>query len=158
MEEDPISPTLQWLVERALKPPTPPTPPTPADLADWKHYIPDMAKKRPKTVSYYDVKDPTHLGYKHRQQQRKEHHYDGMVHILPEDEPSKDTANLEAVEDPKLTPSTTRDIPSHMTSEAMPLDATTREDTMREDAPLATSHDMSLSLPQLDDAMPGGFD
>jgi hypothetical protein len=86
------------------------------------------------------------------------HHYNGMVRIEPEDGPSKDTANLEAVEDPELIPSTARDIPSHATSEALPLDATAREDTMREDAPLATSHDMSLSPSQSDDAMPGGPD
>jgi hypothetical protein len=81
-----------------------------------------------------------------------------MVRIEPEDGPSKDTANLEAVEDPELVPSTARDIPSHVTSEVLPLDATTREDTMREDAPLATSHDTSLSPSRSDDAMPGGFD
>jgi hypothetical protein len=155
MEEDLISPTLQWLVERALKPPTPPTP---TDLADYKNYLPNLAEKRPKTVSFYDVKDPTHPGYKHRQEEHKKHHYDGMVRIKPEDGPSKDTANLEAVEDPKLILSTTRDIPSHTTSEAVPLDATAREDTMREDAPLATSHDTSLSQPRLDDVMPRGFD
>jgi hypothetical protein len=89
--------------------------------------------------------------------QQAKHHYDGMVRIEPEDGPSKDTANLEAVEDPELVPSTARDIPSHATSEALPLDATTREDTMREDAPLATSHDTSLSPSRSDDAMPRGF-
>jgi hypothetical protein len=109
-------------------------------------------------MSFYNIKDLTHPGYKHRQQQREKHHYDGMVRIEPEDGPSKDTANLEAVEDPELILSTASDIPSHTTSEAVPLDATAREDTMREDAPLATSHDMSLSLLQSDDAMPGGFD
>jgi hypothetical protein len=81
-----------------------------------------------------------------------------MVRILPEDEPSKDTADLEAVEDPELIPSTAHDIPSHATSEAVPLDATAREDTMREDASLATSYDTSLSPPRSDDAMPGGLD
>jgi hypothetical protein len=108
-------------------------------------------------VSYYDVKDLTHLGYKHRQQQRQKHHYDGMVRIEPEDGPSKDTANLEAIEDPALIPSTTCNISSYATSEALPLDATAREDTMREDAPLATSYDTSLSPSQSDDAMPRGF-
>jgi hypothetical protein len=81
-----------------------------------------------------------------------------MVRIEPEDAPSKDTANLEAVEDPALIPSITSDIPSHTTSEAVPLDATAREDTMREDAPLTTSHDTSLSPPRSDNVMPGGFD
>jgi hypothetical protein len=38
--------------------------------------------------------------------QQAKHHYNGTVHILPEDEPSKDIANLEAVEDPTLIPST----------------------------------------------------
>jgi hypothetical protein len=88
-------------------------------------------------------------------------HYDNWaIHksLWPEEQTSKDRANLEALEDPKLIPSTTHDIPSHTTSEAMPLDATAREDTMREDAPLATSHDTSLSPPQSDDAMPGGLD
>jgi hypothetical protein len=117
-----------------------------------------MAEKQPKTVSYYDTKDPTHPVYKHSQMQQTRHKYDGTVRILPEDEPSKDRANLEALEDPELIPSTARDILSHATSEAVPLDATTREDTMREDAPLATSHDTSLSPPRSDDAMPGGFD
>jgi hypothetical protein len=65
MEEDPISPTLQWLVERA---PKPLTPPTAGDLADWKNYILNLAEKWPKTMSFYDVKDPTHPGYKRRQQ------------------------------------------------------------------------------------------
>jgi hypothetical protein len=120
--------------------------------------MPNLAEKRPKTVSFYDVKDPTHPYYKYSQMQQAKHHYDGTVRIEPEDGPSKDTANLEAVEDPELTPSTARDIPSHAPSEAMPLDATAREDTMREDAPLATSHDTSLSPSRSDDAMPGGFD
>jgi hypothetical protein len=66
---------------------------------------------------------------------------------------SKDTANLEAVEDPELVLSTAHDIPSHATSEALPLDTTAREDTMREDAPLATSHNMSLSLSRSDNIM-----
>jgi hypothetical protein len=109
-------------------------------------------------VSFYDVKDPTHPGYKRRQDERRKHHYDGTVHIKPEDGLSKDRANLEALEDTELIPSTTRNILSHATSEAVPLDATAREDTMREDAPLATSHDMSLSPPQSDDAMLGGLD
>jgi hypothetical protein len=90
--------------------------------------------------------------------QQAKHHYDGTVRILPEDKPSKDTANLEAVEDPALIPSIAEDIPSHATSEAVPLDATAREDTMREDAPLATSHNTLLSPPRSDDTMPGGFD
>jgi hypothetical protein len=139
-------------------PNSPPTSPTAQFLSDWKNYIPNIAEKRPKTVSYYDVKVPRHPKYKHSQMQQAKHHYDRTVHILPEDELSKDTANLEAVEDPALIPSIASDIPSHATSEAMPLDTTAREDTMREDAPLATSHDMSLSPPRLDDAMPGGFD
>src|SRR5947208_13370521 len=117
-----------------------------------------MAENRPKDRSYYDVKDPRHLYYKHSQMQQAKHHYDGTVRIEPEDEPSKDTANLEAVEDPELVPSTAHNIPSHATSEALPLDATAREDTMREDAPLATSHDTSLSPSRSDDAMPGGLD
>jgi hypothetical protein len=117
-----------------------------------------MAEKQPKTASYYDVKDPRHPYYKYSQMQQAKHHYDRTVRILPEDEPSKDRANLEALEDPKLILSTACDIPSHATSEAMPLDATAREDTMREDAPLATSHDTSLSLPRSDNAMPGGLD
>jgi hypothetical protein len=126
-------------------PASPPTSPTAQFLSDWKNYVPNLAEKRPKTVSFYDVKDPTHPGYKHRQRQCEKHHYNGTVRIEPEDGPSKDTANLEAVEDPELIPSTARDIPSHATSEVLPLDTTAREDTMREDAPLATSHDMSLS-------------
>jgi hypothetical protein len=125
--------------------PTSPISPTAQFLSDWKNYIPNIAEKRPKTVSYYDVKDLTHPGYKCRQQQRQKHHYDGTVRIEPEDGLSKDTANLEAIEDPELIPSTARNIPSHATSEALPLDTTAREDTMREDAPLATSHDTSLS-------------
>jgi hypothetical protein len=135
-----------------------PISPTAQFLSDWKNYIPDMQEKRRKHESIYDVKDPRHPHYKYSQWQQAKHHYDGTVRILPADEPSKDTANLEAVEDPELVPSTARDIPSHATSEALPLDATTREDTMREDAPLATSYDTSLSPSRLDDAMPGGFD
>jgi hypothetical protein len=104
-----------------------------------------------------DHKDPRHLNYQYKQYQRKKHHYDRTVCILPEDEPSKDRANLEALEDHALmTPSTSCDILSNTPPEAMPLDTTAREDTMREDAPLATSHDTSLSPPRLDDAMPGG--
>jgi hypothetical protein len=155
MEEDPISLTLQWLVERA---PKPLMPLTAGDLSDWKNYILHLAEKRPKTMSFYDVKDPTHPGYKCRQHECEKHHYDGMVCIEPEDGPSKDRANLEALEDTELILSTACDIPSHTISEAVPLDATAREDTIREDAPLATSHDMSLSPPRSDDAMPGGFD
>jgi hypothetical protein len=126
---------------------------------DWKNYVPDMAEKRPKTVSYYDVKDLRHPYYKELQMQQAKHHDNWAVHksLWPEEQ-SKDTANLEAVEDPELIPSTAQDIPSHAPSEALLLDATTREDTMREDAPLATSYDTSWSLPRLDDAMPGGFD
>jgi hypothetical protein len=127
--------------------PISPISPTAQFLSDWKNYYPDMAEKQPKTVAYYDVKDLRHPYYKHSQMQQAKHHYDGTVCIEPEDGPSKDTANLEAVEDPKLILSTTCDIPSHATSEAVPLDATAREDTMREDAPLATSHNMSLSPP-----------
>jgi hypothetical protein len=132
--------------------------PTAQFLSDWKNYIPDMMEKRLKYMITDDVKDPRHRYYKHSQMQQAKHHYDGMVRIEPEDGPSKDTANLEAVEDPELIPSTACDIPSHATSEALPLDATTREDTMREDAPLATSHDTSLSPSRSDDTMPGGFD
>jgi hypothetical protein len=101
--EDPISPTLQWLVDRA---PKTPSPPTPADFADYKHFLPNLAEKQPKTVSFYNVKDPTHPYYKHSQMQQAKHRYDRTVRIELEDEPSKDTANLEAVEDPELVPST----------------------------------------------------
>jgi hypothetical protein len=128
-------------------------PPTAADFADYKHYLPNLAEKRPKTVSFYDVKDLMHPYYKHLQMQQAKHRYNGTVCIEPEDGPSKDTANLEAVEDPELILSTARDIPSHATSEALPLDATAREDTMREDAPLATSHDTSMFPSRLDDVM-----
>jgi hypothetical protein len=81
--------------------------------------------------------------------QQAKHHDNWAIHksLWPEEQASKDRANLEALEDPELIPSTARDIPSHTTSEAMPLDATAREDTMREDAPLATSYNMSLSPP-----------
>jgi hypothetical protein len=65
---------------------------------------------------------------------------------------SKDRASLEALEDHVLL------IPYNATPEDMPLDATAREDTMREDAPLATSYDMSLLSLRLDPAMPGGLD
>jgi hypothetical protein len=132
--------------------------PTAQFLSDWKNYVSDMSEKRYKYVITEDRKDPRHCYYKHSQMQQAKHHYDGMVCIEPEDGPSKDIANLEAVEDPKLIPSTASDIPSHTTSEAVPLDATAREDTIREDASLATSHDTSLSLLQSDNAMPGGFD
>src|SRR5947208_9082725 len=60
--EDPISPTRQWLIDQA---PKTPSPPAPADFADYKHFMPNLAEKRPKTVSFYDVKDPTHPYYKH---------------------------------------------------------------------------------------------
>jgi hypothetical protein len=129
----------------------------PADFADYKHFMPNLAEKRRKHESIYDTKDPRHPHYKYSQGQQAKHQYDGTVRIEPEDGPSKDTANLEAVEDPELILSTARDIPSHATSEALPLDATAREDTMREDAPLATSHDTSLSPSRSDDAMPGGL-
>jgi hypothetical protein len=115
--------------------------------------MPNLAEKRPKTVSFYDVKDPTHPYYKDSQMQQAKHRYDGTVRPEPEDESSKDTANLEAVEDPELVPSTAHDIPSHATSEVLPLDATAREDTMREDAPPATSHDTSLFPSRSDDIM-----
>jgi hypothetical protein len=127
--------------------------PTAKFLSDWKHYIPEIWEQRRKYVTTDDVKDPRHRYYKHSQMMQAKHHYDGTVHIEPEDEPSKDTANLEAVEDPELVPSTAHDIPSHATSEALPLDATTREDTMREDAPLATSHDTSMFPSRSDDIM-----
>ena len=133
-------------------PDSPPISPTAEFLSDWKNYIPEIREQRRKYVVTEDVKDPRHRYYKHSQMQQAKHHYDGTVR------PSKDTANLEAVEDPELIPSTAHDIPSHATSEALPLDATAREDTMREDAPLATSHDTSLSPSRSDDAMPGGFD
>jgi hypothetical protein len=137
---------------------SPPTSPTAQFLSDWKNYIPNMAEKQCKYMVTEDVKDPRHHYYKHSQMQQAKHHYDRTVRIESEDGPSKDTANLEAVKDPKLVPSTAHDIPSHATSEALPLDATDRKDTMREDAPLATSHDMSLSPSRSDDTMPGGFD
>jgi hypothetical protein len=123
--------------------------------------MPDLAEKRPKTVSFYDAKNPTHPQYKRSQKLQAKHHDDWAVRENLFGGPSKDTAKLEAVEDPELTPSTAHvvhDIPSHATSEALPLDATAREDTMREDAPLATSHDTSLTPSRSDDAMPGGFD
>jgi hypothetical protein len=120
-----------------LKPPTPQTsedPETDGDfLYDWRNYYEVSSKQRKFNVTYDDCKDPRHPLYLYEQR----HQMTGS---------SKDTANLEAVEDPELVPSTACDIPSHATSEALPLDATDREDTMREDAPLATSHDTSLSL------------
>jgi hypothetical protein len=132
--------------------PKPPTPPSDTDpetegnlLYDWRNYYDVTSKQRKYNVTFDDRKDPRHPLYLYEQTHRKQG-------------PSKDTANLEAVEDPELIPSTARDIPSHATSEALPLDATAREDTMREDAPLATSHDTSLSPSRSDDAMPGGFD
>jgi hypothetical protein len=137
---------------------TSPISPTAEFLSDWKNYLPEIREQRRKYVVTEDVKDPRHHYYKYSQMQQAKHHYDGTVRILPADEPSKDTANLEAVEDPEFIPNTARDIPSHATSEALPLDATAREDTIREDAPLATSHDMSLTPSRSDDAMPGGFD
>jgi hypothetical protein len=135
------------LKEPQVTPPpdSPPISLTAQFLSDWKNYMPEIREQRRKYVVTDDVKDPRHRYYKHSQMQQAKHHYDGTVRILPADEPSKDTANLEAVEDPELILSTARDIPSHATSEALPLDATTREDTMREDAPLATSHDTSLT-------------
>jgi hypothetical protein len=152
----------RWIPSKQPKvtppPDSPPTSLTAQFLADWKNYIPDMSEMWHKYVVTEDVKDPRHRYYKHSQMQQAKHHYDGTVCIELEDGLSKDTANLEAVEDPELIPSTARDIPSHATSEALPLDATAREDTMREDAPLATSHDTSLSPSRSDDAMPGGFD
>jgi hypothetical protein len=132
------------------KPLTPPTnmdPETHGDfLYDWRNYYEVASKQRKYNVTYNDHKDPMHPLYLNEQR----HLYEQRYQMTSS---SKDTANLEAVEDPKLIPSTTRDIPSHATSEAVPLDATARED-----APLATSHDTSLSPPQLEDAMPGGFD
>jgi hypothetical protein len=142
----------------ASPPDSPPTPHTAQFLSDWKNYIPNIAEKRPKTRAYYDTKDPRHPYYKHLQTQQAKHHDDWAVRENLFGGPSKDTANLEAVEDPELVPSTARDILSHVTSEALPLDATAREDTMREDAPLATSHDTSLSPSRSDDAMLGGTD
>jgi hypothetical protein len=137
-------------------PDSPPISPTAEFLSDWKNYLPEIWEQRRKYVVTEDVKDPRHRYYKHSQMQQAKHHYDGTVRIEPEDGPSKDTANLEAVEDPELVPSTERDIPSHAPSEEMLLDATAREDTMREDAPLATSHDTSLPSTSAD-AMPGGL-
>jgi hypothetical protein len=128
-----------------LPPPTSPISPTAQSLSDWKNYI-DISDKRPKHRPD-DRKDPWHLNYQYKAYQKKKHHDDWAIRENLFRGPSKDRANLEALEDPELIPSTARNIPSHVTSEAMPLDATTREDTMREDAPLATSHDMSLSLP-----------
>jgi hypothetical protein len=130
------------------KPPTPPSntdPETDAEqFSDWKNYYDVSSKQRKYNVTFDDRKDPRHPLY--------------LYERTKQPSTSKDTANLEAVEDPELIPSTARDIPSHATSEALPLDATAREDTMREDAPLATSHDTSLSPSRSDDAMPGGFD
>jgi hypothetical protein len=54
---------------------------------------------------------------------------------------SKDRASIEAFED--QTPC----IPCNVPPEDMLLDDAAREDTMTEDAPLATSHDLSLLLP-----------
>jgi homoserine acetyltransferase len=134
--------------------PTPPTPPSNTDpeaegdrYYDWRNDYDVTSKQRKYNVTFDDRKDPNHPLYLYEQRRR---------HRTTAATSSKDTANLEAVEDPELVPSTARDIPSHATSEAMPLDATAREDTMREDAPLATSHDTSLS-PTSADAMPGGL-
>jgi hypothetical protein len=99
--------------------------------------------------SYNDHKDPGHPLYQYKHCEA----YQQWVTCM-----SKDRANLEALEDHVLTPSTAQDILSNTPPEALPLDATTREDTMREDAPLATSHDTSLSPPQSDTTMPRGFD
>jgi hypothetical protein len=112
-------------------------------LSDWKNYYDVSSKQRKYNVTFDNRKDLRHPLYLYEK-----------THQTTQS--SKDTANLEAVEDPELVPST--DIPSYATSEVLPLDATTREDTMREDAPLATSHDTSLSPSRSDDAMPGGFD
>ena len=112
-------------------------------LYDWRNYYDVTSKQRKYNVTYDDRKDPMHPLYLYEQQQG--HRTTASS--------SKDTANLEAVEDPELIPSTAPHIPSHATSEALPLDATAREDTMREDAPLATSHDTSLTLSRSDDAM-----
>jgi hypothetical protein len=49
-------------------------------------------------------------------------------------------------------------IPHNATPKVKPLDTTTRKDTIREDASLATSYDTSLSQLQSDTAMPRGFD
>jgi hypothetical protein len=54
---------------------------------------------------------------------------------------SKDRTNLEALEDNYPT------IPHNALLEDLSLDDAAREDTMREDAPLATSHDPSLPTP-----------
>jgi hypothetical protein len=137
------------------KPPTPPAdttdPETNAEqFSDWKNYYDVSSKQRKFNVTFDDRKDPRHPLYLYEQTHRNQRHRTTASS-------SKDTANLEAVEDPELVPSTARDIPSHATSEALPLDATAREDTMREDAPLATSHDTSLSPSRSDDAMPGGL-
>jgi hypothetical protein len=133
--------------------PKPPTPPSNTDpeidgeqFSDWKNYYDVSSKQRKFNVTFDDRKDPRHPLYLYEQ-----------THRTRQSSSSKDTANLEAVEDPELIPSTAQDIPSHATSEALPLDATAREDTMREDAPLATSHDTSLSPSRSDDAMPGGL-
>ena len=136
--------------------PTPPTPPSNTDpeaegdsYYDWRNYYDVTSKQRKYNVTFDDRKDPNHPLYLYEQRRG---------HRTTAASSSKDTANLEAVEDPELIPSTAPDIPSHATSEALPLDATAREDTMREDAPLATSHDTLLSPSRSDDAMPGGFD
>jgi hypothetical protein len=132
------------------KPPTPPSntdPETDAEqFSDWKNYYDVSSKQRKYNVTYDDRKDPNHPLYLYKQRRG---------HRTTAASSSKDTANLEAVEDPEFTPNTASDIPSHATSEALPLDATAREDTMREDASLATSHDTSLS-PTSANAMPGG--
>jgi hypothetical protein len=129
---------------------------TAQSLGDWRNHYP-LAQKQRKLFynECYDPKDPNHPVYRHTQRQRAEHHHlwqadqskDSAAHALEDQKKSKDRANLEALEDPALIPSTARDIPSNVPPEALPLDATVREDTMREDAPLATSHDTSLSLP-----------
>jgi hypothetical protein len=91
---------------------------------------------------YDDSKDLKHLLYQYECREAYRQYVLGS---------SKDRASLEALKDHTL-------ISCNTPPEASPLDATTRDDTMREDAPLATSHDMSLLLPRLDTAMPGGFD
>jgi hypothetical protein len=68
------------------------------------------------------------------------HHWrtskDSASHALEDQRMSKDRTNLEALKDNTPVP-----------LEDSSLDDAAREDTMREDAPLATSHDPSLPLP-----------
>jgi hypothetical protein len=137
-----------------------PTSPTAEWLHDWEPYVnmqvptPMMTSLRPRSPdeskdftshkhhNLGDSKDPEHPHYQYGYCEVYWQYIVGS---------SKDRASLEALEDHML------HIPRNVPSEDTPLDDATREDTMREDAPLAISHDPSLSLPQSDLAMPGGF-